>query len=774
MHSTRQDNPGLVGRGSEFVDLRNRLTSPETRFVTVTGPVGVGKSRLAAAVFEDLSNEFTHGGFLVDLSAVRSERALGDTLAGLFDIAVTDGPEPMVERLADHLRDRQFLLVLDGCDQLRSVLGPFIGFLVKECAGLSALVTGQERLGVYGEDLLRLDPLAVPQPWGHTDLAALEEFPSVRLFVQRTRMVRPNFVLTEKNHEAVSRLCVRTDGLPMAIEFAAARMKLLSPHKLLAELDEGLDSLSGSDFDTLSRNRGMRDAIERSLSGLGEDERAFLARLALFHGEFDFAAADGVSTTSSADTQRLLEILLDKSLLSTSECPDGEMLIAMLGLTRQHFLEELREDNEYANVYSAHASFYLAVVERAELGLLGADQGHSLQEIDHWLPGITDVLRFLREAGDGERVVRIVSALRLYWQARGMVRDGIRWLSESVDAEGLTLEVAAKGERALGELLLCTGEWSSADTMLARARTKYEELGDSAGIAGCMRRAGLVAFHRGDLVEAERQLEECVAFSWIDGAGEHAEALRNLAECRRVSGDAHGAGRAAEDALEIFRRTGDARNVALSTYVWADATFDLGDQTGAIELYRSALLKVNELDHVLASIIGLERFAILLTRCCGRSTEAWRRAAHALGAAAALRAATRCVAPAATKMESDSVMAETRVRLGDEGAETLATTGSRLTANEAVAAILAPMDCTKYASDWDGTHHPLTRREFEVAQLVAGGLTNREIARRLGIAEWTAVNHLRKIMRKLACSSRVQVASWMTKRAADNTVAAAN
>ncbi|MFF8607235.1 ATP-binding protein [Streptomyces sp. NPDC015346] len=762
-----------MGRRSEFIELRNRLVSPETRFVTVTGSVGVGKSRLAAAVFEELAGEFTHGGFLVDLSAVHSERELGDTLAALFELGGTDGPEPTVERLADHLRDRHFLLVLDGCDQLRGVLGPFIGHLVKECAGLSALVTGQERLGVYGEDLLRLDPLPVPMPGGHTDLAALEEVPSVRLFVQRTRMVRPNFVLTEANQEAVSRLCVRTDGLPMAIEFAAARMKLLSPHKLLAELEEGLDSLSGADFDTLSQNRGMRDAIERSLSVLGEGERAFLARLALFHGEFDFAAADGVSTTDSAETQRLLEILLDKSLLSTSECPDGDMLIAMLGLTRQYLREELGEDRkEYENAYAAHAAFYLTLAERAELELLGADQGRWLERIDHWLPGITGVLRFLREAGDGAGVVRIVSALRLYWQARGMVRDGIRWLSESVDSEGLTLDVAAKGERALGELLLCTGEWSSADSMLARARSKYEELGDSAGIAGCMRRAGLVAFHRGDLVEAERQLEECVAVSWIDCAAEHAEALRNLAECRRVSGDAHGAGRAAEDALEIFRRSGDTRNIALSTYVWADATLDLGDQTGAIELYQSALGMVNELDHVLASVIGLERFAILLTRCCGRSTEAWRRAAHALGAAAALRAATRCVAPAATKMEVDSVMAETRVRLGDEGAETLAGAGARLPANEAVAAILAPMECTKYASDWDGTDHPLTRREYEVAELVAGGLTNREIARRLGIAEWTAVNHLRKIMRKLACSSRVQVASWVTKRAADNTVTA--
>lgn len=309
------------------------------------------------------------------------------------------------------------------------------------------------------------------------------------------------------------------------------------------------------------------------------------------------------------------------------------------------------------------------------------------------------------------------------------------------------------------------GELESAEKWLTRARKGYEQLADGTGAAACTRRLALAAFGRGDLAEADRRLEECVAVSWVDAAGEYAEALRNLAECRRASGDLPGARQAVDEALDVFRRAKDVRNLALTNYVQADIIFDLGDQSAAIELYQAALLQMAELNHLVGCAIGLERFAILLTRSRGRSTDTWRRAAHAFGAASRIRAVTGWAAPAATRVMVESLTEHARVRLGDDEAERLAAEGAASKPEAAVARVLTPLDCTKFAAEWQASDNPLTQRESEVAELVADGLTNREIARRLGIAEWTAVNHLRKIMRKLDCSSRVQVASWVTRRA---------
>lgn len=750
-----------------MAELRRLLLSPDARILTVTGPVGVGKTRLASEAYEELLKEFEHGGRFLDLNEIPLEEDLAGSLAGALAAETGSGSPPPGDRLSGSLRDQHFLLVLDGCDQLREELAPLVAALVKDCPRLSVLVTGPERLGVYGEVLLRLDPLPLPDPDHPEDLATTRQIASVRLFVQRTRTVRPNFALTNENLDTVARLCTRTDGLPIAIEFAAARMKLLSPQRLLAELDKDLDSLSGTEFDTLSRHRGMRPAIERSLAGLSAREKEFLGRLAMFGKEFDAAAAVGVSPDSAAETQQLLERLVDKSLLRTRECPDGDIIITMLGLTRQYLLERLGEFGDSVVMRSAHAGYFLSMTDSAESALLGPEQTHWLRQFEHWHLDITAALRFFADGGDDASVLRIASSLRLYWQARGSAREGIRWLRQGLGAQNADQEVTARSERVLAELLLCTGELSAAEEWLAKARTAYQEAGDAAGISGCLRLSGRIAFHRGDLSEAERRFEECVTVAWLDDVVEHGEAMRNLAECHRASGDLHSARTVADDALAIFQRMRDTRNIALTDLVRADIAFGMGDQDTAIELYQAAMLQVAELGHLPACATALEKFAVMLTRSRSRPTESWRRAAKAFGTAAAIRTATGFAAPVSAKMEVESVSANARVRLGDQEAGELAAVGARMEPDVAITAALTPLECAGLPAVCEGARQPLTPRELEVAELVASGLTNREIARRLGIAEWTAVNHLRKIMRKLACSSRVQVASWMARRAED-------
>ncbi|CAM5245483.1 LuxR family transcriptional regulator OS=Streptomyces fumanus OX=67302 GN=GCM10018772_36960 PE=4 SV=1 [Streptomyces fumanus] len=682
-------------------------------------------------------------------------------------LALETGPDrPVHTVLRQYIRPRRCLLFLDGCDRMRAALVPAVTRLVNDCPRLTVLMTGNERLGVYGEVLLRLGPLDLPPADAALDPEELREIPSVKLFLERTLVTRPNFALTEHNRDAVVRLCRRTDGLPMAIEFAASRMRMLSPQRLLDELDAGLDALSGTEFDTLSRHRGMGAAIARQLDALDRHERTLLRRLAVFHRAFDLPTAQAMWPGDATELQRLLEMFVDKSLLHTEECSDGELIISMLGLTRQFLLEEAHTLGESDDLASAHAAFCIDLAETAESGLRSPDQSRWLLLIDYWRQDLAAALDFLTRSGDTAGVVRIAAALREYWQARGEIGEGIARLRAGLDdLSGLSLSRQAKTRLSLAELLLSACEMTAAEDCLGKARAAFEELGDAAGTAACMRGAGLVALQRGDLAEADRRLEDCLTATVGDGGADHAEVLRVLAEVRRAAGDAAGARRLAEDALACFERQRDTRNIALTRLVLGDAAFALGDQDGAVDLYRSALEDIAGLQHLALSALALEKFTLLLTRCRGQSMETWRRAARALGAAAGIRSATGCVAPAPVRMEVDAVAALTRVRLGDEEAAELAAQGRRSRPDAAVTALLAPLEGTEPDRDApDGAGNPLTPREREVAELVANGLTNREIARRLGIAEWTAVNHVRKIMRKLACTSRVQVASWMTKQ----------
>jgi len=362
--------------------------------------------------------------------------------------------------------------------------------------------------------------------------------------------------------------------------------------------------------------------------------------------------------------------------------------------------------------------------------------------------------------------VSLASALRLYWLGRGKAADGKHWLKEGLGTDGLPEHLVAKGEAVLGELMLWTGEQEAAAQWLTSARGRYQELGDPQGDATCLSWLGLAAYYHGDMAEAERLLDgSVVAFQALDLAREHAVAMRNLADCQRVSGNVQAAKETAEAALADLLRQQDVRNVALTRYVLADVALDLGDRDEAGRLYDMSLRDLYELGDLSACAIGLEKSAILLTSSHGRITESWRRVARALGTASNLRATTGCVAPRPMQLAVDRAAAEARVRLGDHATYELWAEGAALEPEAAIVEALTPVQSQQVVRLRQPTaDHPLTSRELEVADLVAGGMTNREISRRLGIAEWTAINHIRKIMRKLDCTSRVQVASWMTRR----------
>ncbi|CAM4011767.1 LuxR C-terminal-related transcriptional regulator [Kibdelosporangium persicum] len=694
----------LVGRDAELTALRARLLGRDVRLITVTGQVGVGKSRLVTALFDEVRGRFTGGAAFLDLTGT--------------DLDGVDVP-----------RDRHFLLALDGCEDHHTET---LAALVTAHPKLTVLVAAPARLGVYGEAVVRLAPLQLPDVAKATDLTALERVPAVRLFVERTRAVRPDFTLTDANRAAVTELCVWTDGVPLAIELLAARMELSSPQRLLAELNDDPDGLAGDGSVTLSRHHSMTAAVEWSLARLGTEERQSLERLAVFTGHFDAAAAGAVGRAP-----RLLAGLVDKNLLSTTECQDGDLIFRMSVAARRHIVRR----QAHVPARRAHAEHFLGMAAQARTALRGPEQTRWHELLDGWHADIVAALSFLRESGDDSALIRLASDLRDHWLA-GRLSEGVRWLSTPT-------RLTSRGAEVLGDLLLAMGQRENAERRYTQAAAGYRLLDDSAGVARCERGLGVVAHHSGALAAAGRLLRTSVArLSGVD----HAVASLHLAEYLL---DGHGpqqAKTAAEAALREFTRHQDGRGVAQAQYVLADIADAAGDRAEALRLCRKALGSF-------VDATGLERLAVLLAG--GRDRTGCEHAMRALGAAAAMRESTGHAASPALRAASAEAESLVRARLGDQAVGELRADGAAQPVHVVVAEALAPLERRSgRGRSWN--EHPLTDRELEVAELVACGMTNREVARRLGIAEWTAVNHLRKIMRKLDCSSRVQVASWMT------------
>ena len=780
----------FVGRDAEFAELRNKLLDPAFRLITLTGPVAVGKSRLVAALFEDLAFDFPHGGRFADLDDPESPynpNHVADhpaihlaTALGLHSAELVEDPDRARDLLLAYLHDRDFLLVIDAGERVLTELAPLVAGLVSACPRLTVLVAAPEPLGVYGESLVRLGPLAVPgdprdgspdrSPNGSFDgsingsLAELERVPAVQLFVHRARAVRPGFTLTEDNREAVATLCRRLDGLPLAIELAAASAKLSSPQALLADLDDDLGVISGTSADTMSRYTDMDTAIEAGLGRLNSVERAFLDRLAAFEGEFGAAAAKGVARPWTGQAAQLIESLVDKNLLLASDRPDGEIAFRLLGLVRRQLLTALRKRGEYDEVMRAHADYFQAMARAARQGLTGADQSWWLSRLADWHADLRAALRFLIDAGDGTATAEFAAALRLHWHAAGALREGVAWLEEGLDLADRPADISPEVHEVLGELLLGLGETRAAERRLNFARQRYEESRDARGIAVCLGLLGRLAFHQGDIATAERLLKESTArlLKIGDASREHAMATIDLARVRLAGGDNAAARKLAESALQELTNARDARNVALSQYVLAEIAMADDRLEEAEQLARTAMLRLDDLGDRPACGTGLEILGILMTVRHGRMTESWRRAVRNLGVGAQLRERNGLAVSEVERRRLDEVVDEARVRLGDELFDEEWTAAAWRPLHEAIAEALAPFQPQRRRRPaGGGRDNPLTHREMEVAELVAAGMTNREIARRLGIAEWTAVNHLRKIMRKLACGSRVQVANWV-------------
>ncbi len=740
----------LIGRSRDLERLAAVTAAPEAGLVTVTGPAGVGKSRMVMEFFRHQESRPGRTVEVFDFGQVTDTSVAGLMLRQLREQCYEGSPR--VRKALERVGAGKHTLLFDHYEDVADDLAPLVAELRRRCPQVRIVSVGTARLGLYGERVVRLGPLPVADAAEDDDPAAVARVPAVELFVQCARAVRPEFTLTAANARHVLALCRRVGGLPLAVELAAAQVKLAEPDLILERFEQGACDLRRFDHHPYSRHASVSDMVSWVFARLRADERRQLTHLAVFEGQFTMRAAVGVVDGFGGSTFRTMEQLIDKSALIADERHDGELRLSIPSAVRLAAAGALARLPVHAALRQAHAEYFRTVADaRATGGRPGPGpetRADLLAAFGHW-----------REAGDGRAMAVIAHALRGQSAGAAQARQCLRLAEEVLRAGVDDPRLHARTLEAAGASALLLAS-ASARGHLDRARDAYRALHDRDGAVRCLGLLGDEAYAAGDLDRARRRFEEGLAVPAdpaADGAAaERRRLTRRLAAVLRDAGSLTRAGERALAALESDLGRDDAAGAPLARYVLATVRWLEHDSAQARALFADAARQIGALPDAPERPECLELLASTVWKW--RRVTDWRLLTSVLGLAEHLRRRTGPPRPRPLTALVTPVLAAASQELGSDeyarawrsGAGLAWEAALRLIPGDDPAPAVVPEVPAEVAD-------LLTKRELEVALLVAEGLTNRVIARELGIAEWTVVNHLRKVMRKLDCQSRVQV-----------------
>ena len=816
-HNLPVELSSFVGREHQIAQVGELLLS--ARLVTLSGPGGIGKTRLALAVAEAVLNDCPDGVWLVELASLADPALVDAATARVFGVQSEAGT-PLINRLADHLRARSLLLVLDNCEHLVDACAELASSLLRVCPAVRVLATSRQPLGVSGEQVWPVPALAVPDADGPKSVEGVRLVDAIRLFVERSRATRPGFALTEQNVDAVVSLCRQLDGLPLAIELAAAQVRGLAPDQLLDRLDDGFRRLTGVNRDAPLRQQTLLATIEWSYGLLTEPERVLFRRLGVFAGGWTVEAAEAVTAGDGLDRDDVLGNLMrliDKSLVMTDAGTGGRVRYRLLVTLRHDAVERLLHHAEAERTRDRHAATFLALAKRAECALTQPDEAAWLAALETENDNLRTALTWSIDRGDVDSAWAMGAALWRFWLHRGYLLEGAVWLSKLLSLPGdrrsrarmRLLHGAARLNTAMGDLATAHGH---AHLALELAR----DFGDYSAISVLVNVLGGLARSRGDFAAARALHEEGIQASreltqqsdrtqtypprlagWFEleniwslglAATEQGDCVAGLAcgEEARARATEDGYPRVLAAALRVLGlaryRQGDypAARAFLrqSLEVWTalgerghgetDALIDLGcaaREQGELTLARQTLGEALEILHTnggrLRTARCLDAFAGLAA-ACGQP----ERSLQLAETADELYRAMGCDPAHVYRHELERWTKVARDALGATRPPEAPAVARSLTRYEAIAealAIATQVDRPLHGSvslGANGISSPLTPREREVSALIAHGLSNREIAAQLVIAHRTVAHHVENILDKLDLGSRVQVAAW--------------
>jgi len=745
----------FVGREPELTELAAALR--QARLLTIAGASGLGKTRLAVELARQALPDHPDGVWFVSLAGVTDPAQVPREVATALGLRESYGGSA-AEALPAHVGMRQLLLVLDNCEHLLDACARLIESLLRDCPAMKVLATGHEPLRVPGERVWRISPLGLPSADnGWASYEAVADAEAIRLFRARAGLVQPQFALTPANADAVAGICRRLDGIPLAIELAAARTEMMSVDDILARLEDRFRLLTGGSRTALPRHQTLRAALDWGHQLLNDDERRLFRRLSVFSGPFELAAAEAVAADGDLPAETVLghlSGLVDKSLVVPAAGPDGRTRCRMLETVRQYAAERLLDAAEGDETRRRHADHFLAMSEVAAGFERRPGQAEWLARLEFDHEDLRAALLWYR-AHDHQRWVRLALALSWFWLVRGHLSEGREWLGGVIAVPALAPPDRARVLYWLQRLAFWQADYRVAEDLGEEALVAYRSLGDELGAGWTLSMLGTTHLYAGETSRAADRFEEALAAA--TDVELRVDTLIAMGEMHLVVGDVPGARRPLEQAMAEASGPDGRWLVALGVLFLAIADFFDREHRRSRERLDEALDAFHQLGNR-----GLLSASLYVAGALVLAEGAPERALRLCGAAMAMRDTIRApLAPGWQDLARSVVIEPATALVGAERADAALAEGARLSADDAVAeARMAQLPATAAGEGWG----PLSRREREVAVLVAQGLTNKQIADHLVIAERTVEGHLERIRGKLGLRSRTQIAVWVVGR----------
>ncbi|MCX5042365.1 LuxR C-terminal-related transcriptional regulator [Aldersonia sp. NBC_00410] len=747
----------FVGRRRELSEVKNLMS--ESRLVTLTGPGGVGKTRIALEVADRSRRGLRDGVWIAELASLEDESRLAQAIVSALHVP-DQSNRPPEQKLISYLRERQLLIVLDNCEHLLDVCAALVEVLLNESPGLRVLATSREPLGIGGEHLCVIPPLSSPPAQESHTAKAIAHYEAVSLLVDRARNVLPDFTVTDENVEAVVQLCDRLDGIPLAIELAATRLRSLSVTQIVHRLDKRFSLLAGGNRMAMPRQQTLRALIDWSFDLCTQSEQLLWARLSIFPGTFDLDAVEEICGFGALDPELIIDLLdrlVAKSIILTERTGES-VRYRQLMTVREYGSELLGASGEYQQLKGRHRDHFLRkaaiMVDRwcgpgqaAALAVMKADHASLLSALE-WSASSPPEIGSAAE---------LASLLRYHWVAGGFLSDGRRWLDQILSG---TVEPAAQRGNALwvaAWIALMQGDRHAAAYYLSECESVAAALEDSKLSAHAMQWSAIHLLFSGDTGEAIKLFRRCIdVHTRFGDTASVLTGLFQLAMAQTYHPELDAALQTCRRAIKMSKDNGEQWNRTYALWITGLCHWRLGEMALAKKAALQALTMQREFKDSICTALTVELLSWIAS-----STADFKTAAELAGAATAVWTGLGTDVQAfGPHLYADSTTSAASVmqHLGDRTVSQLARQNASMTIDDAVGLALGHSSPRRIRAS---VKSPLTKRETQIANLVADGMSNRAIAEMLVLSTRTIDGHVERILAKLDFASRAQIASWI-------------
>jgi non-specific serine/threonine protein kinase len=687
----RRDNlpiqlSSFVGREREIAEIKQLLSS--SRLVSLTGAGGSGKTRLAIQVAGEIAKDYPDGVWLIELASLTDPVLVPQKMASVLGLR-QEPSRTLQETLTTYLAMRDLLILLDNCEHMIDAIAQLVDTLLRACPKLRVMTTTREALGIAGETAFRVPSLSLPDIRNLPPLEKLTQYDAVRLFIDRASSVLPSLTVTEQTARTIAQICHRLDGIPLAIELAAARVKALSVEQIATRLDDRFRLLTGGSRTALPRQQALRAMIDWSYDLLSDDERMMFRRLSIFVGGWTVEAAEAICTCGNReqiDVLDLLSRLIDKSLVVADKL-DGETRCRMLETIRQYARDRLMESDDALTLRACHLDYFLNFVENAALKLHSPEQSMRLNRIEAEHDNLRAALDWAWESGKAGIALRLAVALKRFWEMRSYFGESRAWLERTIEASpNAPAPIRASALLGLGRLDRFQGKYADGTVHLEECLTLFRELGNQSETADVLQTLGELAAEQGNLGLASERFEQALTLCReLPDERRMAGIYLSQGEIARVRGDYENAAKLYSTSLTLLEALGDERRRGTALYNLGQVALHQGNHAKAVALFQENI----RIGQNLANKWMIAHGLAALAGAAGLSANP-ARAARLSGAAEALLTSIGAQMDLADRMEYERHLTETRAQLDEKMFESARAEGCAMTMEQAVAYALEP------------------------------------------------------------------------------------